>query len=64
MKKEIRKICCGYRENDGTLHECGKVLVDVPEDERGMSHGLCDECFKKMNEMMDKMEAGDAKHNS
>ncbi len=26
---------------------CRKVLLDVPEDERGVSHGACDEvCWK------------------
>ncbi|HEY0873603.1 MAG TPA: hypothetical protein VGD94_09030 [Vicinamibacterales bacterium] len=24
---------------------CRAVLVDVPEDERGTSHGMCDACY-------------------
>jgi hypothetical protein len=55
MKNSIRKICCGYRDENEVLHECGKVLVDEPEDERGISHGLCDDCFQKSEEVMDRM---------
>jgi hypothetical protein len=24
--------------------ECGDVLVDIPEDDRGISHGFCEDC--------------------
>lgn len=26
---------------------CQAVLVDVPEDERGTSHGMCDACYAR-----------------
>ena len=42
--KPIRTVC-GWCPMYGNPTE--KVLVDVPEDERGLSHGICKECETK-----------------
>lgn len=33
---------------------CGKVLKDVPQDKRGVSHGMCDDCGKQFAEGIEK----------
>lgn len=42
----MKTICCGYVKVDHTRFVCGKLIKDGEDDKRGVSHGICLECFK------------------
>jgi hypothetical protein len=47
----MKKICCGFVDIAGKKHECGKIIEDGPD--FPVTHGLCDDCFKKQMDDMD-----------
>ena len=47
----MKTICAGYRDKDGNIVQCGKLIKDGVDDGQ-VSHGMCNECFEKFKELL------------
>lgn len=44
-------VCCGWKDENGITHECGKELGNKPGT-KYISHGYCPECERKARQVL------------
>ena len=52
----LKIICAGYVDADEVTHECGAFIGTILCPEDGVSHGFCDSCAEKVDEVLDQLE--------